>query len=72
MSNLNDINSSITNRGLLSNISYTKIGDSYLSGFGVKGLYDSNDLINSAILWNSFISSNKNYRLNPYKKMKVL
>ncbi|MGX0142209.1 helicase HerA domain-containing protein [Staphylococcus hominis] len=68
VSNLNDINSSITNRGLLSNISYTKIGDSYLSGFGVKGLYDSNDLINSAILWNSFISSNKNYRLNPYKK----
>ncbi|BGE81373.1 helicase HerA domain-containing protein [Staphylococcus petrasii] len=68
VSNLREIYSSITNKGLLSNISYTKIGNSYLSGFGTKGILENNDLINSALLWNSFVSNNKNYRLNPYKK----
>ncbi|RIO69724.1 helicase HerA domain-containing protein, partial [Staphylococcus borealis] len=68
VSNLKEIYSSVTSKGLLSNISYTKIGNSYLSGFGTRGISENNDLIYSALLWNSFVSNNKNYRLNPYKK----
>lgn len=34
--NLNEIESSVTNKGLLSSVSYTQLGDTYLSGFGIK------------------------------------
>lgn len=57
---------------MLSSISYTKLGDTYLSGFGLSGVENESELIESALLWNSFISSNQNHQLNPYKKMKVL
>ncbi|WP_039067876.1 DUF87 domain-containing protein [Staphylococcus shinii] len=65
--NLKEINASVTDRGLLSSISYTKLGDTYLSGFGLSGVEKESELIESALLWNSFISSNQNHQLNPYK-----
>lgn len=65
--NLKEINASVTDRGLLSSISYTKLGDTYLSGFGLSGVENESELIESALLWNSFISSNQNHQLNPYK-----
>lgn len=65
--NLKEITSSVTDRGLLSSISYTKLGNTYLSGFGIAGVKKESELIKSAILWNSFVSSNQNYQLNPYK-----
>lgn len=65
--NLKEIESSVTSKGLLSNISYTKLGDTYLSGFGIKGVSDEYRLIKSAKIWNSFVSNNQNQRLNPYK-----
>ncbi|MBT2815303.1 helicase HerA domain-containing protein [Staphylococcus coagulans] len=65
--NLNEIESSVTNKGLLSSVSYTQLGDTYLSGFGIKGIPDDYLLINSAKLWNSFVSNNQNHHLNPYK-----
>ncbi|MDW4069913.1 DUF87 domain-containing protein [Staphylococcus saprophyticus] len=66
--NLKEINASVTDKGLLSSISYTKLGDTYLSGFGLSGVENESELIESALLWNSFISSNQNHQLNPYKK----
>lgn len=65
--NLKEINASVTDKGLLSSISYTKLGKTYLSGFGIAGIKDSTSLINSATLWNSFIASNQNHQLNPFK-----
>lgn len=67
ISNLKEINSSVTNKGLLSSVSYTKLGNTYLSGFGVAGIDNESKIIKSALLWNSFISSNQNYQLNPFK-----
>ncbi|PTU82612.1 DNA-binding protein, partial [Staphylococcus pasteuri] len=68
VSNLDEIDSSVTQNGLLSNISYTKLGNTFLSGFGTYGIKNKSNLIESAVLWNSFISSNQNHQLNPYKK----
>lgn len=65
--NLKEINASVTDKGLLSSISYTKLGDTYLSGFGLSGVENESTLIESALLWNSFVSSNQNHQLNPYK-----
>lgn len=67
INNLKEINASITNKGLLSSVSYTKIGNTYLSGFGASGVKEESPLINSSLLWNSFVSSNQNHQLNPYK-----
>ncbi|MEJ7314679.1 hypothetical protein WL358_13115, partial [Staphylococcus epidermidis] len=44
--NLKEINASVTDKGLLSSISYTKLGKTYLSGFGIAGIKDSTSLIN--------------------------
>lgn len=65
--NMKEINASVTDRGLLSSISYTKLGKTYLSGFGIAGIREATPLIQSATLWNSFIASNQNHQLNPFK-----
>lgn len=65
--NLKEINASVTDKGLLSSISYTKLGKTYLSGFGIAGIKETTPLIQSATLWNSFIASNQNHQLNPFK-----
>lgn len=67
INNLREINASVTEKGLLSSISYTKLGSTYLSGFGIAGIENESELIKSALLWNSFVSSNQNHQLNPYK-----
>ncbi|MBO3061352.1 helicase HerA domain-containing protein [Mammaliicoccus fleurettii] len=67
INNLREINASVTEKGLLSSISYTKLGSTYLSGFGIAGIKEESDLIMSALLWNGFVSSNQNHQLNPYK-----
>lgn len=68
----NKLNNSITDEGLLSDLTYTKMGDSYISGFGLKDVVLDNDLIKSAKLWNSYVSNNQNNRLNPYNKNEVI
>ncbi|REI09675.1 DNA-binding protein [Staphylococcus felis] len=65
--NLKEIEASVSSQGLLSNISYTKLGDTYLTGFGIKGISDEYTLIQSAKVWNSFVASNQNNHLNPFK-----
>lgn len=67
INNLREINASVTEKGLLSSISYTKLGSTYLSGFGIAGIEEESELIKSALLWNGFVSSNQNHQLNPYK-----
>lgn len=72
VNDFNKLNCSIAHDGLLSDLTYTKMGNSFVSGFGVKGLTSHNTLVNSAKIWNSFVSNNQNRRLNPYKKNEVI
>src|SRR5699024_2963065 len=66
--NLLNLSSSIAENGLLSNLSFTKIGSEFVSGFGVKGIKEFNPIVEKALLWNSFVSNKQNNQLNPYKK----
>ncbi|MGN5882232.1 helicase HerA domain-containing protein [Staphylococcus simulans] len=72
INDFNKLNSSIANNGLLSDLTYTELGNSFVSGFGVNGLTSHSTLVNSAKLWNSFVSNNQNKRLNPFKKNEVI
>lgn len=66
--NLLDISCSISEKGLLSNIGFTKMGGEFVSGFGTQGVKETIPIAEQALLWNSFVSNKQNNELNPYKK----
>lgn len=63
----NQLTCSVNENGLLSNMSYTKIGNEYSTGFGLMGIPNKNSLIKTSVLFNSLAANARNNHLNPYQ-----
>lgn len=68
----NQLTCSVNENGLLSNMSYTKIGNEYSTGFGLMGLTHKNALLKSAMYFNSLAANARDGYLNPFDSKETI
>lgn len=69
---MKDMESGLSLSGLLSDVSSFNMGDKYRMGFGIRNIFKSNLLIETAINYNELIANTRNDGDDPYRKYEVI